>query len=126
MKTVVSFLIFLAFCHFTPALIPAQTHSPREVVTVDFLYESCGVVGRTAKGQIPFFDCESYVYGVLDSYLAVRSSLPQNERACFPASIAPWKVLEDARALGIVDSEGSQIAAPELIEAMRKKYPCKR
>jgi hypothetical protein len=108
------------------ALSPDQTHNPRKVVTVDSLYEACGVVGQTARGEIPFFDCESYVYGVLDSYLAVRSTLPRDLRACFPASIPPWKVLQEARSLGIEDKEGSKVAGPALIDAMRRKYPCKR
>ena len=102
---------------------PSETRYPRRQVTVDGLYEACSVVGGTAKGDIPYFDCESYVYGVLDAYLAVRESVPKNRRACFPADIPPWRALEDAHSL-ILSSEHSSTAAPALIEALRKKYPC--
>jgi hypothetical protein len=104
---------------------PSEAHNPREKVTVDSLYEACGVVGETAKGEIPFFDCESYVYGVLDSYIAIRPMLPLEQRACFPVSMPPWKVLEEARAQG-VENNGSEVAGPALIETLRKKYPCTR
>jgi hypothetical protein len=98
--------------------------SPAREVTVDFLYESCHVVGETAHGLIPHFDCESYVYGVLDSYVALRASLPKAERACFPAALPPWQALQlgskhiDARVR-------TNPAGPFLIETLRRKYPCK-
>jgi hypothetical protein len=121
MKTVIMFLISFVLAASATAQNQSQNHTqtPREVVTVDFLYEACGVVGETARGKIPFFDCDSYVYGVLDSYLAIRSQLPRGERACFPASIPPSKVLEDARSLGIEIKEGSKIAGPALIDALQ-------
>ena len=67
-----------------------ETKRARESVTVDFLYETCSAVGQTAHGMIPHFDCESYVYGVLDAHVAVRDALPKAQRACFPASLPPW------------------------------------
>jgi hypothetical protein len=102
---------------------PSETRYPRRQVTVDGLYEACSVVGETAKGDIPYFDCESYVYGVLDTYLAVRESIPKERRACFPADIPPWRALEDAHSL-ILSGAHASIAGPALIEALRKKYPC--
>jgi len=94
-----------------------------EKVTVDFLYEACGNVGETARGMIPYFDCESYVYGILDSYLTIRDSIPKASRACFPPDIAPWRVLEDARPY-IFERRHSDVAAPAIIDALKSKYPC--
>jgi hypothetical protein len=74
--------------------------------------------------MIPYFDCRSDVYGVLDSYLAVRSSLPIAQRACFPPAINPDEVLEIGR--GPLAGRGAEIAAPALIDELRKVYPCKR
>lgn len=105
-----------------------DTHYPRKEVTLDGLYEACSVVGETARGNIPYFDCESYVYGVLDSYLAVRASIPKEMRACFPATLAPWealKIAEPADSVGHEPYLGSKTAGPVIIEMLRKKYPCK-
>ena len=100
-----------------------DTKSPRADVTVDGLYEACSVVGETAHGDIPYFDCESYVYGVLDAYTKVSSRLPKAERACFPERIEPWRVLEMANPKPGTYSK-SQTAAAFLIDFLRKRYPC--
>jgi hypothetical protein len=99
------------------------TRNPRHEVTVDYLYEACSNVGGTARGDIPYFDCESYVYGVLDSYVKVREAIPKTTRACFPANIEPWRVLEMADPAPGTYSRG-QTAASYLIDFLRKKYPC--
>jgi hypothetical protein len=96
---------------------------PRDQVTLDGLHEACSVVGQTARGSIPYFDCESYVYGALDSYLGVKESIPKAQRACFPANIPPWRVLEISAQLDI-PHKSEDIAAPLIIEALRKKFPC--
>ena len=102
---------------------PSDTRNPRREVTVDSLYEACSVVGETAKGDIPYFDCESYVYGVLDAYVKVRENVPKASKACFPPDIEPWRVLEMAN-----PKPGSyrpdQSAASYLIDFLRKRYPC--
>lgn len=118
-----AFILLLVWAKYSSALNPSDTHHPREAVTVDFLYEACSAVGETARGKIPFFDCESYVYGALDAYLSVRPYIPEEQRACVPPGLPPWKVLEDARPL-IGEGQDSETAAPALIEALRKKYPC--
>ena len=102
---------------------PFETRYPRQTVTVDGLYEACSVVGETAKGDIPYFDCESYVYGVLDAYVKVSSEIPRAERACFPAGIEPWRVLEMANPMpGTYRKD--QSAASFLIDFLKKRYPC--
>jgi hypothetical protein len=107
------------------ARTPSDTRLPRRKVTIDYLYEACADVGDPAseRGDIPFFDCESFVYGVLDAYLVVRSGIPQERRACFPESLPPWKALEEVHEI-IGETEGTHLAAPVIIESLRKKYPC--
>ena len=90
---------------------------------MDGLYEACSVVGETARGDIPYFDCESYVYGVLDGYAKVRDQIPKSHRSCFPEKIEPWRVLEMANPKTKGYST-SQTAASFLIDFLIKRYPC--
>ncbi len=96
---------------------------PRELVTLDYLHESCMVVGETGGGLIPYFDCESYVYGVLDGYIQIRNHIPISQRACFPTNIPPWRVLEISEKANL-NHKFDAVAGPLLIEALRKKFPC--
>jgi hypothetical protein len=100
-----------------------DTRYPHQQVTVDGLYEACSVVGETARGDIPYFDCESYVYGVLDAYVKVRDEIPREKRACFPEAIEPWRVLQmaDPKPGSYRRSEN---AAEFLIAFLRRRYPC--
>ena len=100
-----------------------RTQSVRREVTVDYLYEACAAVGKTARGDIPFFDCASYVYGVLDAYIAVRDRIPSRERACFPAGIAPWRVLKMANPKPGTYNR-SQTAAAFLLDFLKRRFPC--
>ena len=101
-----------------------DTRYKRESVTLDFFLEACAVVGKTAYGKIPHFDCESYIYGVLDAQLASRGSSTGTARTCFPERIAPWEVYKELDA-PITASERKQPAADFIISVLRKKHPCK-
>lgn len=96
----------------------------RKTVTYVFLYEACSSIGETGGGMIPWFDCESYVYGVLDSYIATRNTIPIKQRACFPANLAPWEALKLSRKDEFTEWEWSRLASTVLIENLRKHYPC--
>ena len=119
----ITLLLLLGCMSPTYATNPSDSHRPREVITVNYLYESCSVVGETARGKIPFFDCESYVNGVLDAYLITRPFIPKEKRSCFPTNLPPWKVLEDVKQI-IGEGQGSRPAGRTIIEALSKKYPC--
>jgi hypothetical protein len=99
--------------------------APRKTVSMDYLYESCDNRGGTAGGDIAYFDCESYVYGVLDAYLEIRNEIPLNERACFPENLPPWLALKIAEPLD-EGSAGRREAGPQIIAALRNKYPCQK
>ena len=113
-------------------LIAFQAHSdtpldkklPRQIVSIDYLLESCTVIGQTAGGMIPYFDCESFIYGVIDSYITTRENIKKDERACFPKTIAPWEVYRELLSAP-QPQDGTKPAAPYIIDILRKKYPCK-
>ena len=71
----------------------------------DFLAEACTVIGQTAYGKIPYFDCYSYFYGILDSYRTVANSPPASQRICMPDKLTPnqaydiyWKWFQQSKA----------------------------
>jgi hypothetical protein len=111
----------LAFAVAWPAAAatPLDTKRPRETVTVDFLLEACSVVGETAYGMIPHFDCESFLYGVLDTAAAAPQPL-----ACVPAGTAPWQVYELLLAEDVADARRGEPAAAYVLERLRSAFPC--
>jgi hypothetical protein len=100
--------------------------TPRRQVSFDFLMEACADIGdpASARGAVPFFDCHSYIYGVMDAYVLARTSIPKSDRACFPANLAPWKVMLELWPLLKTTKFGPEPAAPIIIATLRKKYPC--
>ena len=106
------------------AQTPLDTRNKRESVTLDFFLEACTVVGKTAHGKIPHFDCESYLYGVLDAQLVARGSSQGAARTCFPERIAPWEVYKELDT-PITAGQRKQPAADFIVSVLRKKYPCK-
>lgn len=105
---------------------PYEVQAARKDVSVNFLYEACSAVGETARGEIPYFDCESYVYGVLDSYLSIRKDIPLSQRACFPPTLPPWKALKISEPAMLNSRYKNMSAGTALIEMLRDKYPCER
>jgi len=99
---------------------------PRREVSFDYLMEACSDIGDPAAryGDIPFFDCHSYIYGVLDTYLIASASIPKKSRACFPQGLAPWQVMRELLPL-LSSNTNRGPAAPIIIATLRKKYPCK-
>ena len=124
MKFIFTFLI-LFLASGIHAETPLDKKQPRQSVTIDYLLESCTAIGETGSGMIPYFDCESYIYGVLDSYLVNYDSIKQSERACYPKSIAPWEVYNELLS-SPAPEDGAAPAAPYIIDVLRKKYPCKK
>ena len=115
-------LLFAALPLIAAAKGPLDTRHARETVSMDYLMESCTVVGETAGGMVPHFDCESYLYGILDAHVAMRGAL-KTPSACFPADIAPWQVYEQLVELPRTEDWGKP-AAPLIVEALKKRYPC--
>lgn len=109
---------------------------PRAKVTLDYWGESCDIdMGDPVLkgGIIPYFDCQSYIYGILDAYISIRDFIPKKERVCFPKNITPWQVLQDTQYIDLSDDKitlrkpynGFNTASVEIIKELHKKYPCK-
>jgi len=80
-------------------------------------------VGETAHGIIPHFDCESYIYGVLDSFLAFSDFLPPHRRTCAPEELAPWMVYEHLMAADIQGLREDP-AASVITDILHHTFPC--
>ena len=119
----ITFLITFFLSVSTFAKTPLESKNPPAKVTLDYFLEACTVVGETQFGMIPNFDCESYIYGVLDAHAATQSNL-KKPQVCIPKNIAPWQVYEIVSAAPIKPSE-HQTAAPTIIKALSEKYPCR-
>lgn len=120
-RLVSSALVCLALLNgpYAHAVGPTDTKHPKQLVSGDFFMEACTVVGETAHGMIPHFDCESYIYGVLDA-LSLSRSLP-----CLPKQLAPWQVYEALLSSSPSSAARQHHAAALIVSALGKKYPCK-
>ncbi len=116
--------IFLPLAGGVTAKSVNDTRLPRKPITSEYLYETCATVGETEAGLIPYFDCESYVYGVLDSHVAVRDGLPLKQRSCFPKDIQAWRVLNEVEA-EVLGKNGARNAGDAIIRALVQRYPCR-
>lgn len=119
-KSIILFTIFLS--SFAFAKTPLDTKNLPTTVTIDYFLEACTVVGETEYGMIHNFDCETYIYGVLDTLAVTKSNL-KNPLVCLPKNIAPWQVYEIISAYPIKQARNSA-ATPLIIQVLSTKYPC--
>ena len=64
-------------------------------IKIQFLLEACAVPGQTSRGKIPYFDCQSYVLGVIDAYrIQMGSAQFRGSQSCLGESISTRDVLE--------------------------------
>jgi hypothetical protein len=91
---------------------PLHTKNKHQVVTYDFLMEACTVVGETANGMLPHFDCESYLYGVLDAHAALKA----------PA-LPAWKLYQEL--ITVPRGQWNRPAAQLIVKILARKYPCR-
>lgn len=130
------FLVFFISASQATTLKDWGKSHPRGKVTLDYWGESCDIdMGDPVLkgGTIPYFDCQSYIYGILDAYISIRDFIPKKERVCFPKNITPWQVLQDTQYIDLSDDKitlrkpynGFNTAAVEIIKELHKKYPCK-
>ncbi len=95
-------------------------------VGADFLLETCSVTGRTAHGMIPYFDCQSYVLAVLDSYKALQDVLPRERRLCLPPDLTVRAILRTMAKHYVYERDARRRAAEVVLEALRPPYACAR
>lgn len=102
-----------------------QPNAPYDVDS-DFLAEACTVIGQTAYGKIPYFDCYSYFYGVMDSYHSLAAILLDAQRICLPEKLTPKEAYDIYWQWFEKHPEQDQLRASEaILRALREKYPCK-
>lgn len=120
-------MIVFQFSFKAAAVTAYDTKNPLKHVSPLYLYETCTVIGETKGGLIPYFDCESYTYGVVDTYKLMNKYLPKNQKACFPEKIAPWKILQDNQefVFNYATQHPRSSAAEALLQAFAVTYPCK-
>ncbi|QIP54872.1 hypothetical protein [Hafnia alvei] len=102
------FLIFFISASQATILKEWGGNHPRAKVTLDYWGESCDIdMGDPVLkgGIIPYFDCQSYIYGILDAYISIRDFIPKKERVCFPKNITPWQVLQDTQYIELSDDK---------------------
>jgi hypothetical protein len=90
-------------------------------ITADFLLETCSVTGQTAHGMIPYFDCQSYVLAVLDTYRSMRNT---GGNRCLPAELTAREVLEVMTARFKWERDGHRRASDVIVQALHSKFPC--
>lgn len=88
-----TFLITVFFSASAFAKTPLDSKNPTATVTLDYFLEACTVVGETQFGMIPNFDCESYIYGVLDTYAATQTKL-KKPQLCIPQILHHGKCMK--------------------------------
>lgn len=94
-------------------------------IKIDGLMEACAVPGETARGDIPYFDCQSYVLGVVDSYRLLKDSIAKEKQICLPESITTRDILELIyRTYQGEPFPQNRGAADVILEVLKKKYPC--
>lgn len=127
------------------AATPLETRHSRETITLEFLMEACSVVGETEFGMVPNFDCESFLYGVIDTHAALDASRGDAQRTCAAHGIAPWQLYalvddefdddgetvhppgldtDDPPRVRIARERWNGPAAPLLVEVLEAAYPC--
>lgn len=120
-KIMCIFVLLLSTTSF--ARTPLDTKNAPAIITIDYFLEACSVIGDTEYGMIPNFDCESYIYGILDTVAATKNSL-KKPLACFPKNIAPWQVYEMITTQPIQQNRNNP-AATFILKTLGEKYPCK-
>jgi hypothetical protein len=53
-------------------------------INMDNLLESCAVTGQTAGASPPYFDCQSYILGVVEAFQAPAQLVDESKQLCIP------------------------------------------
>lgn len=129
----VIFICTLIMCLVIPATSFSQNVHPDccdypvapDAIKIQFFLEACSVPGGTARGMIPFFDCQSYVLGAIDSYRIATRGMPPTTKACIPENITTRVILElIIKAYPNWDIPGERGASGVIFEVLKKEYPC--
>jgi len=116
-------LALIAASSAASAVTPLEMRNPHQTVTLHYFMEACSIIGQTASGVVPYFDCESYLYAVMDTQRALNPSLPAEMQACFPDDLPPWRLWASIGP-DISVSGWTKPAAISIARVLRQEYPC--
>ncbi len=136
MNSVLSFvkMFFLTLAIFIAYPSQAQKVNPeccnyaasKEAIKIQFFLEACSVPGETQHGMVPYFDCQSFVLGVVSTYRQVNFQLPKESQLCIPESLTTKNLLElilkKYPNWGIKEE---RLASEVIIETLKINYFCK-
>jgi len=96
-----------------------------DAVKIQFFLEACAVPGESERGMMPYFDCQSYVLGIIDGYRLLKSSSPKDRQICLPESITTREVLELIwKSYPNWEIAEHRQAAEVILEVIRKEFQC--
>jgi hypothetical protein len=96
-------------------------------VKIQFFLEACAVPGETARGMIPYFDCQSYVLGVIDTYRQLKYSVPKSISMCIPPDVTTKDVLELVwKQYPNWSVHESRQASEIILEVLNVRFPCNK
>lgn len=96
-------------------------------IKIQFFLEACAVPGETEKGMVPYFDCQSYVLGIIDAYRKIKDLTPEKNQICIPENITTKDVLELIwKAYPNWDVPAERDAGDVIFEVLKKEFPCKK
>jgi alkylhydroperoxidase/carboxymuconolactone decarboxylase family protein YurZ len=89
--------------------------------------EACADPGGGERGMIPYFDCQSYVLGVVDSYRLLKDNIAKEKQMCLPENVTTREIV---KLIYITYRQEpfpqNRSASDVILEVLKKKYPCSR
>jgi hypothetical protein len=128
-------LLFLAFIIFLSQGSKAENVSPdccsyavkKDAIKIQFFLEACSVPGETKFGMVPYFDCQSFVLGVVSAYRQVNSQLPKPNQLCIPESLTTKNLLElILKQYPNWNIKEERLASEVILEALKSNYSCSK
>lgn len=63
-------------------------------ITIEDLLEACASTGKTANSSPPYFDCQSYILGVVETFRAPTQIVEVEKQLCIPRNYETRNLLE--------------------------------
>jgi hypothetical protein len=100
---------------------------PKTGIDTDFVLQVCALhPGETSGGDIPYFDCQSYLLAMLDTYKTLEPALPAKDKFCLPKDFETADVVKNLYAEYDYERDAQKRAPEVLLAYLHKTYPCKK
>ena len=126
-------LTFLSFALLLSQIGKAENVKPeccnyaatKGAIKVQFFLEACSVPGKTKFGMVPYFDCQSFVLGVVSTYRQLNSQLPKSNQLCIPESLTTKNLLElILKQYPNWSIKEERLASEVILETLKSNYSC--